>query len=131
MREGFDLAAASMDQTIDFMARALWSPETSEEKRQEILSAQGSDRVELTPEERAAIDRSLEGFDLRPGLPSITAATLVISGLSDGLNPPAAGEEVAQLIPGARFEVYENSGHMLASEEGERLVAEVTATVLD
>jgi 3-oxoadipate enol-lactonase len=129
-REGFDLAAATTEQTLLFMASALWAPDTPEERRQEILAREGADQTELTPEERAAINRSLEGFDLRPALPSITVPTLVISGRYDGLNPPASGEEVAGLIPGARFEVYENSGHMLASEEGERLVADVTATVL-
>ncbi len=78
----------------------------------------------------AAVERSLADFDLRPGLPSITAPTLVLSGRSDGLNPPEAGEELARLVPGARFEVYEHAGHMLPYEETERLVAEVEAFLL-
>ena len=85
---------------------------------------------ELTPDERGAIERSLAGFDLRPQLPSITARTLVISGRADGLNTPEVGQEVADLIPGARFEVYEHSGHMLAFEEKDRLVADVTEMLL-
>jgi 3-oxoadipate enol-lactonase len=130
-RMGFDLAAASMEEALAFMAGALWSPDTSAERRTEILAAQSESPVELTAEERAAIDRSLAGFDLRPGLPTITAPTLVVSGRSDGLNPPEAGEEVAALIPGSRFAVYEHSGHMLAFEEPERLVADATALILD
>ena len=35
------------------------------------------------------------GHDTLDRLPGITAPTLVISGRSDGLNPPEAGEEVA------------------------------------
>ena len=112
------------------MAGALWSPDTTQERRDELLAQQGgAEQQMLTAEARAAIDRSLTGFDLRPQLPSITAPTLVISGLSDGLNPPEVGEEVARLIPGARFEVYEHSGHMLPVEEFDRLVDDVTAMV--
>ena len=128
-RHGFDLATASMEETLVFMSGAVWAPTTSDEQRAAIMTAQGEAPV-LTPDDRAAIDRSLQDFDLRPGLPSITAPTLVISGRFDGLNPPEAGEEVASLIPGATFAVYENSGHMLAYEEADRLVAEVEAAVL-
>lgn len=126
-RNGFDLAHATMEQTLAFMAGALWSPDTSAERRTQLLDDQSASVPELTTDEKHAIDLSLTGFDLRPGLASITAPTLVISGRSDGLNPPEAGEEVAGLIPEARFEVYEHSGHMLAFEEQERLVADVTA----
>jgi 3-oxoadipate enol-lactonase len=128
-RNGFDLAAATMEETIAFMTSALWSPDTAQDVRDGIMALQSEDAWQATAEERAAIEESLADFDLRPDLPSITAPTLVISGLSDGLNPPASGEEVAQLIPGARFEVYEHSGHMLASEETDRLVTDVTELV--
>lgn len=81
----------------------------------------------LSRAEQAAVERSLAGFDLRPELASITAPTLVISGASDGLNQPERGRELAEHIPGARFEVYEHSGHMLAFEEEDRLVADIQA----
>ena len=81
----------------------------------------------LSREERRTNEESIEGFDLRPGLPTVTARTLVLSGAEDGLNPPEAGRAVADLIPGARFEVYERSGHMLPYEEIERFTADVTA----
>jgi 3-oxoadipate enol-lactonase len=130
-RMGFDLSAASPEEMVAFMAGALWSPHTSQERRDELLAdAQPESQIVLTAEERDAVERSLAGFDLRPGLPSITAPTLVISGAADGLNPPAAGEELARLIPDAHFEVYEHSGHMLAAEETDRLVAEVTGFLL-
>jgi len=131
-RMGFDLAGASPQELMEFMAGALWSPDTSPERRAAIMqeSAELTDLVVLGPEEQAAVERSLRGFDLRPDLHLITAPTLVISGRDDGLNPPSAGEELAHGIPGARFEVYEHSGHMLAYEETERFVADVTAFAL-
>lgn len=125
-RRGIDLGAVSPEEMLALMADALWSPHTPQARRDEILAAVHRDRVVLTAEEQAAVERSLAGFDLRPGLARITAPTLVISGRADGLNPPEAGEELAKLIPGARFAIYENSGHMLAAEEPERLVAELT-----
>ncbi len=96
-RMGFDLATATPEETVALMAGALWSSDTSQQRRDEILAAaQSESQIVLTPEERAAVERSLAGFDLRPQLPSITAPTLVISGRADGLNPPEAGEELAR-----------------------------------
>lgn len=125
-RMGFDLGAATMEEAVEFMASALWAPDTSPEVRAAVHGYHPPEMVELSPEERAEVERSLAGFDLRPGLPSVTAKTLVISGRYDGLNPPASGEEVASLIPRARFEVYEHSGHMLPFEETDHLVADIT-----
>lgn len=128
-RIGVDLAALTPEAALDVLSKALWSPATPQHRRDEIL-ATATEQVVLGPAEQAAIERSLAGFDLRPGLGSITAPTLVVSGRSDGLNPPEAGEEVARHIPNARFVVYERSGHLLAAEETERLVADTVAFVL-
>ncbi|RKR75039.1 alpha/beta fold hydrolase [Frondihabitans australicus] len=125
-RHGFDLAAATDEEAFAFLAGAVWSPDTSEADRRRIGDELVAD-VALTPPERAAVEASLAGFDLRPTLPLMTAPTLVLSGAADGLNPPSAGQEVAELIRGAVFRVYEHSGHALASEERERFVADVVA----
>lgn len=124
-RKGVDLATLPMEDAIALLSEALWSPDTPQAKRDEIMA--GPAPVPLSPAEQAAVERSLAGFDLRPDLGAITAPTLIVSGRSDGLNPPEKGEELAAGIAGARFEVYEHSGHMLASEEEGRLVAEIVA----
>jgi 3-oxoadipate enol-lactonase len=129
-RRGIDLANASPEQMLELMADALWSPDTSAERRAEILAGQSAEQIELDADEKAAVERSLAGFDLRPGLGAITAPTLVLSGRSDGLNPPEAGEELARGIPHARFEVYEHSGHMLAAEEPDRLIDDLDGFLL-
>lgn len=128
-RMGIDLSALTPEDFGTALADAIWSPETPQDRRDDIM-ASAADQIVLSPAEQAAIERSLAGFDLRPQLASITAPTLVVSGRADGLNPPEAGEEVARHIPGARFTVYERSGHMLAAEETDRLVADVVAFVL-
>lgn len=128
-RVGFDLEGATPEQMLELMTGALWSPSTPAERRAEIMAQQNAGVV-LTTAERAAVERSLAGFDLRPSLPAIRTPTLVLSGRSDGLNPPEAGEELAGLIPGARFEVYEQAGHMLPYEQEAKFVEDVTHFVL-
>ncbi|MBF4463240.1 MULTISPECIES: alpha/beta fold hydrolase [unclassified Rathayibacter] len=128
-RQGIDLRTVAPEDLPSLMADALWSPSTSQERRDEILSASAANQIVLTPGEQAAVERSLAGFDLRPELPTITAPTLIISGRADGLNPPTAGEEIAHLVPDATFTIYANAGHMLAGEEPNRLAADVTAFI--
>lgn len=128
-RMGVDLSTATPEQLMALMESAIWSPDTPASRKQAILAAQ-SDQVQLTQQEREAVERSLAGFDLRPNLPVISAPTLVISGKADGLNPPEFGQKLAELIPSARFEVYEHSGHALTFEEEDRLVADVAEFVL-
>ena len=82
----------------------------------------GPDEIVLTPEQQAAANKALEGFDFRLALPTVTAKTLVISGTYDGLNPPEQGAEIAGLIPNASFIEFENSGHSPDVEETERFL---------
>lgn len=74
----------------------------------------------LTPEQQDIAAKALLNFDYRPNLKHVTAETLVISGKHDGLNPPHEGRKIAELIPGAEFIVFENSGHAPGIEETEK-----------
>lgn len=123
-RKGYDLSTLAPEEAMALLSEALWSPHTPQERREKILQGMAV-QDPLTADEQAAVERSLAGFDLRPTLHTITAPTLVISGLDDGLNPPEAGREVADHIPGARFQIYERSGHMLAHEEADRLTDDI------
>ncbi|MGV3465348.1 MAG: alpha/beta fold hydrolase, partial [Heyndrickxia sp.] len=76
----------------------------------------------LTPDEQAAANKALEGFDFRSDLHKITAETLVISGKYDGLNPPTLGKEIADLIPRSTFVEFEKSGHAPNAEEPEKFI---------
>ncbi|NML40362.1 alpha/beta fold hydrolase [Chitinophaga sp. G-6-1-13] len=75
--------------------------------------------TELPPEQFAAANKALAGFDFRGDLGKITAETLVISGKYDGLNPPEEGRECAKLIPHAAFVEMQYSGHAPMYEEPE------------
>ena len=56
-----------------------------------------------------------DGSDARD-LPSITAPTLVIAGEQDPATPPEHGRRIADLIPGARFEVISPAAHLATIE---------------
>jgi proline iminopeptidase len=66
-----------------------------------------------------AVWESLEGMDLRPRLPGITADTLVLHGRFDPV-PLESSEEIVALMPHARLVVFEDSGHALYAEEPAR-----------
>jgi pimeloyl-ACP methyl ester carboxylesterase len=68
--------------------------------------------------------------DSRPHLATIdtrACPTLVLCGEADGLTPPEVSREIAEAVPGARFEVLARCGHMLTLEQpaavAERLAA--------
>jgi pimeloyl-ACP methyl ester carboxylesterase len=52
-----------------------------------------------------------DAFDLAQ-LPTITAPTLIISGLLDRFYEPAIMHETARLIPGSRLSIYPTRGHV-------------------
>lgn len=54
--------------------------------------------------------------DARPWLPEIRCPTLVACGRQDAWAPPAQHEEMAAAIPGAKFAVIEDCGHMSPME---------------
>lgn len=76
-----------------------------------------------------AINEAFGGFlrtyDIRSELAKITAPTLVIAGRHDWICAPEFSEEIAALIPGAEVQIFENSGHMLRTDEPERLITTI------
>jgi non-heme chloroperoxidase len=87
--------------------------------------------VELTRQMIAACDaetsrlavRALLSLDLTAALPTITVPTLVVCGTADLLTPPSESRRIAELIPGARLELFSKAGHMLMLERAEELDA--------
>ncbi|MGH2881895.1 MAG: 3-oxoadipate enol-lactonase [Solirubrobacteraceae bacterium] len=70
-----------------------------------------------TPREGyAGCCEAIAQMDLTPDLPSIAAPTLVIAGEQDPSTPPEHGRRIADLIPGARFEVISPAAHLATVE---------------
>jgi 3-oxoadipate enol-lactonase len=62
-------------------------------------------------------------FDVSALLPRISCPSLVVTGEHDVLLPPAAGQEAAGLIPGARFEIMPDAAHFIPYQRPEAFVA--------
>jgi 3-oxoadipate enol-lactonase len=76
------------------------------------------------------LQRYLDAFldhDTTERLPQIAAPTLVLAGGRDSTARPELGRAVAQLIPGARFEVMEEEAHQPFQEVPEEWNARVDA----
>jgi len=89
--KGLNPADMDQEQLVAAMEDAIWSRDTTPERRQQLMAEQQAalpeGTKELTADEKRAVDEALANFDLRPGLGRITVPTLVISGRDDGLNP--------------------------------------------
>lgn len=61
-------------------------------------------------------------YDVRAGLPSVTAPTLICSGRHDWVTPVGECQAIADLIPGSELVMFEKSGHMPFIEEQDKFV---------
>jgi pimeloyl-ACP methyl ester carboxylesterase len=75
---------------------------------------------------QAFVDACVE-HDATSRLPEISAPTLVLAGGRDSSTRPELGRAVAELIPGARFEVMEDESHQPFQEVPEEWNARVDA----
>lgn len=64
--------------------------------------------------------QAIAGHDTQQRLAEIAAPTLVVHGTVDRMIPPANGELIASLIPGAHLELLEGVGHMFWWERPQR-----------
>ena len=65
-------------------------------------------------------EREASTMDLRPHLPEVRVPTLILVGRHDFITTPAMAQEMAQCLPAARVEVFEESGHFAVVEEPEK-----------
>ncbi|MGI9415206.1 MAG: 3-oxoadipate enol-lactonase [Hyphomicrobiales bacterium] len=66
---------------------------------------------------------AIRDMDLRGILASIAVPALVIVGAEDPATPPAAGELIAESIPGARLHVIEDAAHLSNVEKPAQYLA--------
>lgn len=75
----------------------------------------------MDPAGYAACCLAIGAMDLRPLIPAVTAPTLVVMGADDPATPPAMGETIRALIPGAELAVLPRAAHILAMEQAARV----------
>lgn len=64
--------------------------------------------------------QAIFGHDTSGRLGEISAPTLIVHGTEDGVLPFPNGKLIASLMPAARFEVFEGTGHMFWWEQPQR-----------
>src|SRR5439155_6440052 len=57
--------------------------------------------------------------DQRKRAADVRVPTLVLCGAEDRITPPALSEELAKLVPGARYELIDRAGHLSNMERAE------------
>ena len=103
----------------------LYSYRTEPVDPSEPQSVAWGDRILSYEATNEAFGGFLRTYDLRSELPKITAPTLVLAGRHDWICAPEWSEEIARLIPGAEMQIFEDSGHMLRTDEPERLITTI------
>ena len=103
--------------TMRVVAPLLYSERTRHgdpERLSEEVSLRTADATPIAtaPAQFAAIAR----HDTRSRLGEVSLPVLVVHGDADELVPPAAGRELAELIPGARLELLPGCGHVLMTD---------------
>jgi proline iminopeptidase len=74
------------------------------------------------PEVSAAVQKATSTLDLTPELPKFKFPTMVITGRFDMNVTPVTAWKIYKAIPGAKFVVFERSGHLPSYEEPDRYV---------
>jgi 3-oxoadipate enol-lactonase len=69
---------------------------------------------------------AIAAMDLRPGLPSVTAPTLVVAGRQDPTIGPEQAATLAAAIPGARLEILDPGAHLASVERADAVTALIT-----
>jgi proline iminopeptidase len=78
-----------------------------------------------------AFTHNMPAYDIKDQLHRITCPTLVTVGRGDWITPVACSDTIASLLPNARLEIFERSGHSPQIEEADAfqsLVREFLAT---
>lgn len=77
------------------------------------------------------LEHLIEGWDLRPVLPSIEAPALVLAGDRDPVVAPEETAELAALLPNAELVRVADAAHSVLAEGGEPLLARVSEFLRD
>jgi proline iminopeptidase len=97
----------------------------SEENRDAYLA--GAKDLGATPKVGAAVQKATRTLDLTAELPKFNFPTMVITGRYDMNVAPLTAWNIYKAIPGAKFVVFEKSGHLPSYEEPDKYVKVVDA----
>ena len=112
-------AGASVAAVKEYLGMLFVSPR----KRDEFLA--GANQLHLSGAVNEALNSDLARIDLGPLLGRLKMPVLVLTGRFDANVAPSTAWRIHKAIPGSRFEVFEQSGHLPFFEEPEAFVRSV------
>jgi 3-oxoadipate enol-lactonase len=116
MEQRLDAGRKNTRTAAELAAGSILSPAFAA-KEPEFIARFIERRAAVDFEPLAAATRALFDFDFSVRIAKLTCPAVVAVGSEDRLCPTSAAEEVARLIPGAGFQLFPGSGHMMMVEE--------------
>jgi len=120
------VSAGGMRAVLDTAIGRMFPPEF-QQKHPEIIAARKGALAKVDADCFARACLALASMDLASSVGRIANPTLVMCGSLDQTTPPALARELAQMIPGARYDEIAGSGHCPMLEQPEALVQKMAA----
>lgn len=120
------VARGGMAAVLDSAIARMFPPAFAE-RHPEVIAARKAALGAVDPQCFARACLALASLDLGTRAAQIRNPTLVLCGALDQTTPPALARELAQKIPGARYEEIPGSGHCPMLEQPDALVAKILA----
>ena len=112
-------AAGGPEVVADAVVGRWFTPAFAAAEPELVASLPGDDRRHADRGLRELLPRRSALTTSAPALGRIRAPTLVISGAQDASLPPALGREIADGVPGARFELLDPAAHLASVERAD------------
>jgi proline iminopeptidase len=111
--------AAARKSLLEYLSMLYYSPANRDAAMAKI------EDVKINQDINDTLNHDLERFDLNPELPKFSFPTIVMTGRYDINVAPVIAYKIHKAIPGSRFVVFEQSGHMPFYEERDKFVSAV------
>jgi 3-oxoadipate enol-lactonase len=111
LRERARLARNDGMAVIAPLTQKRWFPPAFRQQRPDILDRAAKSLLSNDPGVHAAMWEMIATLDLEARLPAIACSTLVVAGTEDVNAPVAAGQRIADLIPGGSLHALPRVGH--------------------
>jgi 3-oxoadipate enol-lactonase len=98
---------------------ARWFTEPFAASHPDVIARHRAMIAATDPEGYAGCCEAVAGHDVRSGLSGVHTLTLVISAAQDAAISPDQGRDIANQIPGARFELLDPGAHLASAERAE------------
>jgi pimeloyl-ACP methyl ester carboxylesterase len=120
------VSTGGMQAILDTAIGRMFPPEF-QQKHPEAIAERKTKLAAVDPDCFARACLALASLDLAAAAKSIRNPTLVMCGSLDQTTPPALARQLAEKIPGARYEEIAGSGHCPMLEQPEALVQKTSA----